>query len=75
MVKTTIYLPRELKEQLEQVAASENCSEAELIRKALQKSLESRLPPKPTIPLSSEGLGDPSIAERTDELLEGFGRR
>ena len=75
MVKTIIYLPEELKEKLARTSASEGCSEAELIREALRKALEDRLPPKPRIPLSENGLGDPSVAERTDELLKGFGRR
>ncbi len=73
MVKTTIYLTEELKEKLARLSASEGCSEAELIRDALRKALQDRLHPKPRIPLSEKGLGDPTIAERTDELLEGFG--
>jgi Arc/MetJ-type ribon-helix-helix transcriptional regulator len=75
MVKTTIYLTEELKEKLARLSASEGRSEAELIRDAVRKALEDRLPPKPTVPLSERGLGDPTIAERTDELLEGFGAK
>lgn len=35
MVKTTVYLPKELKEKLARLSASEGRSEAELIRDAL----------------------------------------
>jgi hypothetical protein len=73
MVKTTIYLPEDMKEKLAEISASEGCSEAELIREAIRRAFEDRSPPKPKIPLYNKNLGDPTIAERTDELLEGFG--
>lgn len=73
MIKTTVYIPEALKADLERMAAKEKRSEAEIIRAAIQAAVDRRQRPKPTIPLFSEGLGDPTAAERVDELLEGFG--
>ena len=73
MKKTTLYLPESLKESLERRAAEEGLSEAELIRRALQREVGESAPPRPRIPLFQEGLGDPAAAERVDELLAGFG--
>ena len=73
MRKTTVYLPDDLKAALERLAESEQRSEAEIIREALRSAVSDRGSPSPGIPLTSVGLGDPTIAERTDELLEGFG--
>ena len=73
MKKTTLYLPDELKEKLEDVARLEGRSEADVIRDALAAAVNSRRPPEPRIPLPGFRLGDPSIAERAGELLAGFG--
>lgn len=73
MVKTTVYLPEELKASLERKSANEGRSEAELIREAIAR-LVSTEAPRPTIPLVEQGLGDPTAAERVDELLRDFGR-
>lgn len=75
MVKTTVYLPEDLKAALERVAAAENRSEAEIIRDSLRRAVDERRPPRPRIPLTEKGLGDPSASERAEELLAGFGRR
>jgi len=72
MVKTSIYLPDELKTSLEETARREQRSEAELIREAIRRLVEAA-PPRPRIPLVAEGLGDPTAAERVDELLRDFG--
>jgi len=73
--RTTIYLPDDLKRQLEQAARREGRTEADVIREALADALASRERPRPTVPLSDAGLGDPTIAERVEELLvEGFGK-
>lgn len=71
MVKTTLYLPEELKAELEDAARAEGRSEAELIREAIAKALQQRASRRPTPALFSSG--DPSFARRIDELLEGFG--
>lgn len=73
MKKTTLYLPDQLKEQVETVARAEGRSEADVIRDALSTAVASRLPPEPLVPLPGMTLGDPSIAERAGELLSGFG--
>lgn len=73
MKKTTIYLPDDLKAAVERAAAAEGCSEAELIRSAVQEKVSALTPPRPRVPLWPEGFGDTTIAERVDEMLEGFG--
>ena len=72
--KTTVYLPDELKLSLEQMAAQERRSEAQIIREAVGVAVTSRKRPRPRVPLTERGLGDPNAAEQVDELLEGFGR-
>ncbi len=73
MHKTTVYLPKELKASLARMAEEQQRSEAELIREAIQAAVSSRNRRRPKVPLSGQGLGDPTISERVDELLEGFG--
>lgn len=72
--KTTIYLPDRLKRDIERVARNERRSEADVIRDAVETAINERRPPEPRIPLVSYGLGAPDIAERAEELLDGFGR-
>ena len=72
--RTTIYLPDDLKAAVERTARAEGRTEADVIREAIADALRRRRRPEPWIPLVEDGLGDPSIAERVDELLaEGFG--
>jgi hypothetical protein len=73
MVKTTVYLPEDLKAALERLAEEQGRSEAEIIREAIRSTVVSGTPAQPKIPLVEGGLGDPSAAERVDELLDGFG--
>ena len=73
MKKTTIYLPEDLKAALGRVAASRGRSEAELIREAVRELVRRSEPPRPRLPLFSSG--DPTLAERVDEELAGFGER
>lgn len=75
MYKTTIYLPNDLKASLEQMAEEESRSEAAIVRDAIRAAVTRRRRPRPRVPLSARGLGDPTVAERVDELLRGFGRR
>jgi predicted transcriptional regulator len=72
MKKTTLYLPDDLKREVERAARTEGRSEADVIRDAIASSLSSRAP-EPRVPLVAKGLGDPTIAARTNELLDGFG--
>ena len=73
MKRTTIYLPDDMKSAVERLAQEEGRTEADIIRSAVAAALEARRPRRPRIPLRAEGLGDPTIAERVDELLDGFG--
>lgn len=75
MMKTTVYLPPEMKDRLKRLAAAEGRSEADLIREAIKERVgrSSRRPPR--LPLTDRPLGDPSIARQVDDLLaDGFGR-
>ena len=74
MVKTTLYMPRELKAALERLAEERRVSEATLVREALAEKIDREIRPRPRVPLLADGLGDSTIAERVDELLEEFGR-
>lgn len=71
MKKTTVYLPDDLKAALGRAAAAQGRSEADLIRQAVQDLTQSLEPPKPRLPLFESD--DPTLAERVDEALEGFG--
>jgi len=73
MEKTTVYLPEDLKAALERVAREEGRSEAEILREALRARVGARPWTRPRIPLTGKGLGDPTLAERAEELLDGFG--
>jgi hypothetical protein len=73
MQKTTIYLPAELKRAVTLIARARKCSEAEVIRAAIESLASASEAPIPKLPLF-RGRGK-SIAHRVDELLaEGFGR-
>lgn len=72
MKKTTLYLPDELKKRIEEAALEQGRSEADVIREALDTSVQ-RPRAEPRIPLPGVGLGDPTIAERAGDLLDGFG--
>lgn len=71
MKKTTVYLPDDLKFALARVAAERGRSEAELIREAVRGLIRNSGMPRPRLPLFSSG--DPTLAERVDEELRGFG--
>jgi hypothetical protein len=71
--KTTIYLPDELKRRIERAARTNGVSEAEVIRTAIDRYTHAGTTPRPKLPLFDSG--DPTLAERVDEILaEGFGR-
>ena len=75
MKKTTIYLPDDLKQRLEEVARSTGRPEAAVIRDAISDATRRAVTPRPRVPLMDRGLGDATIAENVDALLdERFGR-
>ena len=73
MEKTTVYLPDELKAALRRQARSTGRSEAELIREGIGLVTGTHRIAEPRLPLFASGK--PDLAERADELLDGFGER
>lgn len=71
MKRTTVYVPDELKRDLERIASAEQRSEAQLIREGIRLVIDQHHPRRPTVPLFRSD--DPTLAERVDELLVGFG--
>ena len=75
MKKTTVYLTDELKRALEHAAADRQCSEADLIREAVQAITRGDRRPRPRLPLFKSGRRARGLAERIDRALDGFGTR
>ena len=67
-----MYLPEELKRRLESIADQEGCSEADLIRTAIEHYTSDHLPPRPTLPLF-RGAAPHDLAERDEDYLRGLG--
>lgn len=73
MVKTTVYLPDELKAALGREAARTDSSEAELIREAVARLLGIRTRPRPRFgKFQGAAL---TVEEMDDALVAGFGER
>jgi hypothetical protein len=73
MRRTTIYLPDDLKRDIERLADAVTETEASFIRRAIERAVKETAPPRPRLPLFSSG--QPRLAERVDEALRGFGER
>jgi hypothetical protein len=73
MEKTTVYLTTEQKRALERAARAEGRSEADLIREGIESVTAAHSVQEPTLPLFASG--DPDLASRTAEMLEGFGEQ
>jgi hypothetical protein len=71
MVRTTVYLPEELKRRLERAAELSGESEAEIVRRGVAAAVSEAVARRPHIPLFASG--DATLAERVDEALAGFG--
>lgn len=69
MVKTTLYLPEDLKGQVERFAAATQRSEADVMRTAIAEYTNGERP-RPQFPLF-ESLGEP-ITD-WDAAMRGFG--
>ena len=68
----TVYLPDDVSADLERLAEAEGRSESELVREGLRYVMELHAPAEqPPIPLFMSD--DPTLAERVDDLLRGFG--
>lgn len=75
MVKTSVYLPEELKDQLSAASRASGESEATIIRSALEQWLAGILRPRNSPHWGTVGFADPDLADKVDEVLaEGFGR-
>jgi hypothetical protein len=75
MVKTSVYLPDDLKERLSEAARVSGDSEAGIIRSALEQWLESLMRRPETNMLGSINFGDPDLPDKVDEILAGgFGQ-
>ena len=73
MIKTTVYLPDDLKKALERIAAASGRSEAQVIRDAIGALARAAARPRPRGALFS---GDhPGLSEDVDAALAGFGER
>ena len=70
MKRTTVYLPEELKERLEAAAKARGVTEAEIIRRAVDKELHRR-PPRGGF--LSGGPDDGVNSGNLHEHMEGFG--
>ncbi|MDQ3886104.1 MAG: ribbon-helix-helix domain-containing protein [Actinomycetota bacterium] len=77
MVKTTLYLPDDLKRQVEDAARRRGISEAEFYREALRQAVVQPRPrPKGALFASGTGPGTSDLSSRVDEILaEGFGEQ
>ncbi len=73
MKKTTVYLPEDLEAALGRAAAERGKSGAELVREAVRDLVRNFERPKPRLPLFRSN--DPTLAERFEEELAGFGER
>lgn len=71
MEKTTVYLTDDLKRALRRAARATGRSEAELIREGVGMVTGRHQVAEARLPLFTSGK--PDLAERVDELLEGFG--
>lgn len=73
MDKTTVYLTRGQKHRLALAARVSGRSEADLIREGIDTVTSQHAVREPTLPLFASGTSD--LAERSDELMDGFGER
>ncbi len=73
MEKTTVYLSDELKRALRRAARSTGRSEADLIREGIGLVAGTHRVAEPRLPLFESG--QPDLADRVDEELDGFGDR
>jgi hypothetical protein len=75
MVKTSVYLPVELKERLSAASRSSGDSEATIIRSALEQWLAGMIRPRHSPHWGTVGFADPDLADKVDDVLaDGFGQ-
>ncbi|MDQ3361235.1 MAG: ribbon-helix-helix domain-containing protein [Actinomycetota bacterium] len=66
-----MYLPDDVRAALGRLAAERGVSESSLVREAVAGAIRKTEVPKPRLPLFHSN--DPTLAERIDEELAGFG--
>ena len=71
MERTTVYLPRDLKEGITREAARRGTSEAEVIREAVRQLVGEAERPRPRGGFID--TGEPIDTTRLDDYLVGFG--
>ena len=71
-MKTSVYIPAQMKHALESEARRRGMSEAEIIREAIA-ALLAAAPARRRPRFGVLDSGDPDFAERADEHLAGFG--
>lgn len=75
MVKTSVYLPAELKDRLAEASRVSGESEATIIRSALEQWLAGLTRPRTSPHWGTVAFADPRLADKVDDVLaEGFGR-
>ena len=73
MKRTTIYLPEEMKARLEAEAARRQITEAELIRRAVDRELAATRVRGGLFTADGGPMGADLTRDRRDEWLKGFG--
>ena len=73
MEKTTVYLTDAQKRALERMAKAAGRTQAQLIREGVELVTARHRTSELKLPLFASG--QPDLAERVDELLDGFGER
>jgi Ribbon-helix-helix protein, copG family len=74
MVKTSVYLPDELKQRLADASRASGESEATIIRSALERWLAGMLGPRQSPHWGTVDFDDPDLADKVDDVLAlGFG--
>jgi hypothetical protein len=70
MVKTSVYLDEQQKQDLDQVAQITGRSQADLIREGISQVIQDHLAKRPKM---RARFHDSSIVGRTEDLLDGLG--
>lgn len=70
MVKTSIYLDEQQKQDLDRVAQITGRSQTDLIREGISQVIQDHLAKRPKM---RARFHDPSIVGRTEDLLDGLG--
>jgi predicted transcriptional regulator len=70
MVKTSVYLDEQQKQDLDRVAQITGRSQTDLIREGISQVIQDHLAKRPKMRAQ---FHDPSIVGRTEDLLDGLG--